>query len=322
MNAQEYIQHQLNLLKSAEQPAIHLASNQELADFIFKATFNKKFRKFSTDPDFQARSRTAIQKSIKDNEPIKFVFPFGGYKLWRLDENPEADWAELFTVMYYAKWLLPIAQIYKPGVWFDFSSDDIIVERMNNISKNDTEAYAKSFLQIINFLKKYIPNNLRFTFTPISFLYTPEEFEADLQTQIEAKHAEYGGLPTLDDKHKRMVEMNVKLKPGQNDDPLWREKIELLHQAYYAVSKRRPYTRATDKILVFVTKGKDYLAVGTTKTSVAKFWVGIGALKKECDSYIEYVLSPSQLDKANFVWEDISISGLKGKNFSHVRVID
>ena len=190
--------------------------------------------------------------------------------------------------MYYAKWLKPIAEVYKPGIVFDFASDDMIIERMNNIPKKDMEEYKKSFENLVQFLENYLLKNIKFTFTSISSFYTPDEFEKDLTDKIEKNKIELGGLPVLNDKEKRMVELNVKINSGQDKDPLWREKIELIHRSYYAVDKRRPYNRAKDKILVFPTSVKDgkVIAVGTTKTSVAKFWVGIGVLKNDKDNYI------------------------------------
>ncbi len=225
--------------------------------------------------------------------------------------------------MYYAKWLKPIVEVYKPGIVLDFASDDMIVERMNNIPPDDTEAYRKSFNDSIKFLERYLPENLKFTFTPISSFYTQEEFEKDLQDKIEKKKIEFNGLPVLDDKKKRMVEMNVKLKEGQDKDSQWREKVELIHQAYFAVDKRRPYTRAKDKILVFPYPLKDgkCIAVGTTKTSVAKFWVGMGVLRKKDDKYIESVLSPSQIKNVEINEEPISIENLSGKNFTRIKII-
>lgn len=284
---------------------------------------SKKFRKFSMISEYQNHIKNVIDESIKNDLPIKLSFPFGGYKLWRLEETPEVDWAELFTLMYYSKWLKSVSAVYDPGIIFDFASDDIIVGRMNNISKEDTAKYKKSFEDLVKFLKQYIPENIKFTFTSISFLYTPEEFEKDLADKIEKKKIEFGGLPVLDDKKKRMVELNVKLLPCQDNDNLWREKIELLHQAYYTVDKRRPYNRAKDKILVFpnpVGDGKS-ISVGTTKTSVAKFWVGIGVLKRKEDGFIKNILSPSQIEKEKITKETISIDGLSGKNFSKIGII-
>jgi hypothetical protein len=320
MKAEEFIQKRLNDLKST-QKVTKLKSDKELSDFIFKTLMSKKFRKFAVNPEYITHIHEAIENSIKNNSPIKLIFPFGGYKLWRLEETPEADWAELFTMMYFAKWVKPISEIYKPGVEFDFSSDEIIVERMNNIPKADTESYAKSFNMIMNFLKDYLPTNIKFSLTPVRSYYSPEEFEKDLKEKITLMEKELGGLPVLDDRRKRTVELNVRLKTDQDKDPLWREKIELLHQSYYTVPKRRAYNRAKEKIIVFCVKMENCIPIGTTKTSVAKFWPGVGALKKTGDIFSEYVLSPSQLESSHFTKEETTIKGLDSKNFKAIRIL-
>lgn len=320
MTAKEFIEKRLSELKAT--PTATPAPGEDLADFIFKTVMSKKFRKFSVRPEeYLLHIQGAIENSIKNNLPIKILFPFGGYKLWRLEETPEADWAELFSLMHFTKWLKPITEAYKPGVVFDFSSDDVIIGRMNNIPKEDTGKYAESLKNIFKFLENYLPANFKFTFTPVSSYYTPEEFEEDLKDKIERMKKELGGLPVLDDRHKRMVELNVRLKPEQDKDPLWREKVELVHQAYYTVSRRRVYNRSKEKILAFSYAMDNCVAVGTTKASVAKFWVGVGALKKEGEEFKEYVLSPSQIEAEEFEWEPVSIEGLEGKNFSKIRVM-
>lgn len=323
MEAKKFIESKLNELKSTSKTVENFKSTKDLADFIFKTIMFKKFRKFSVIPEYIPHIKGAIEDSIKKNLPIKFTLPFGSYKLWRLEETPEVDWAELFTLMYYAKWLKPIALVYKPGIWFDFSSDEIIIERLDNIPISETDAYVRSFDKILDFLKKYLPDNMKFTITPVRSLYTSEEFEKDLKEEVTKMQNELGIAPAIDNRTKQMVEMNVKLKPDQDKDPLWREKIELLHQAYYKISRRRPYTRAKDKIFVWFNRAKDgkAVSVGTTKTSIAKFWVGVGVLKKIDNGFIEYVLSPSQLETASFNWESIQIDSLYGKNFNKIRIL-
>lgn len=320
MTAQDYILEQLNKLKTSRKPE-KFDSEKDLEDFIFKAVMNKKFRKYSVTPEYQKRVRLAIQLNLKEHSAIKLRLGFGGYKLWRLEESPQVDWAEFFTLIYYAQWLKPITDNYKPGVWFDFSSDEIIVEKINNIPRVDLLAYQKTFRQLIEFLKNYTPKNLRFTLTPIRDWYTPEEFEADLQNKIERVKREEVELPKLDEKERKAIDLNVKLKPGQDTDPSWREKIRLIMKAYRLLDKRGAYTRAKDKIRVFCDQIGNCVAVGTTKTSIAKFWAGVGALKIKNDSYIEYVLSPSQLQNAKYDWESVSLKSLENKNFGKVRIL-
>lgn len=237
MKAQEFIEKKLEKLRSTEKTEVSFNSDKDLTDYIFKKLMSKKFRKFSVNLEYIPQIHGVIENSIKNNLPIKLIFPFGAYKLWRLEETPEADWAELFTLMYYVKWLKPILEVYKPGILFDFSSDDVIVERINNIPKKDTEDYAKSLNMIFDFLKNYLPKNIKFSLTPVSSHYTTEEFEETLKEKISEMENQLGGLPVLNDHTRGMVELNVRLKPGQDKDPLWREKVELLHQAYYTLPK-------------------------------------------------------------------------------------
>ncbi|MEI7810145.1 MAG: hypothetical protein WCI41_01135 [bacterium] len=96
MTPKEFIEYRLNELKSTENKVDSLSAN-ELLDFIFKTIMSKKFRKFSVTPEYVDYIKNVINESIKIDAPIKFSFPFGGYKLWRLEETPEVDWAELFV---------------------------------------------------------------------------------------------------------------------------------------------------------------------------------------------------------------------------------
>ena len=109
----------------------------------------------------------------------------------------------------------------------------------------------------------------------------------------------------------------------QLKDPKWREKVRIIHDAYMPVKRELGYYYKPEKIPVFcqnLSSGK-FLALGTTKTSTAKFWVGVGALKKTADGYQEYVLSPSQITSSNLVKEEISIPGLDSKNFKTINLI-
>ncbi len=105
--------------------------------------------------------------------------------MWRLKEAPLPDWAEVFTAMYYTKWLKPICEIYEQGVWFDFFADDLIVPILNNTPKEDVDKYLLEWQHILDFLKKYQPENLKMTITQFKNHYkTPESFEESLKNNI------------------------------------------------------------------------------------------------------------------------------------------
>jgi hypothetical protein len=319
MDAATYIGSQLKSLKENNKT---LPDGVGVSDFIIKTVLSKKFRKYSVDEDFRNHLKKVVERCVAENLPIPFVWDFGGYKLWRLEETPEVDWAELFTLVYFVNWLLPIASIYKPGVTFDFYSEDIFVPQINNVTSEDTKAYIKSFNNLLKFLEKYLPKNFKYSLTRLIDQYsTKEEFDKEFdENLIRLKNELPEGLPTLTPQQENTVKLNVNLKEGQDSDPKWKEKVQLIHDAYSLASKRRPYYRNEFKILVNNTATKCAIAPGTARSSVVKFWVGAGILEKRGDTYIEHIYTPHQLEELSLSTEPISISGLDGKNFRRIKI--
>lgn len=252
-NPKVYIIEQLESLNKPSNISGPATPSQDaLIEFIGKTVLSKKFRKYSLPPEYLEHILSAIDINVKNNKPIQFAYPFGANKLWRLDEAPEVDWAELFSLIYFAKWLKPITEYYKFGTHFEFCSDDIVIETLNNLPKSETEAYIKSFKELLAFIKPFLPENFTFSFSRVGDRYTEKKFFDELNEKKEKLLKESGGsLPQLTESQKRSIELNVKLKPGQNDDPLWMEKNQLLHNAYLIMSEKRPYYQTSEKITAF-----------------------------------------------------------------------
>ena len=324
MTAQEYIQSKLNELRqpsSTEKPA----SDEQLVEAIFKALMSKKFRKYSANAELIEHIRTAISTNIEKHEPINITFLHGAYKLWRLEESPEVDWAELFSLMYYSAWVKPICEIYEPGVWFDFFVDDRIIPKLDNVDPKDVDDYIRSYQSLMDFLKSYQPANLKMTITSVSAQFeSPEAFDRSVQLNIEQLTKELpGGLPELNDSQKAMVELNTKATHEQLKDPKWREKVYHLHNAYLRTKGEPGYHKdRPDKILAFTQPlpSGTTISVGSTKDSIMKFWVAVGVLKPRDDSFRQIILSPHQLENVKFRFEEVSIKGLESKNFKKIRV--
>ena len=300
-------------------------TQDELVETIFRFITSKKFRKYSLTPEYAAHIKNSISQNVAANQPINLTFLGGCYKLWRLDEAPESDWAELFSHMYYTRWVKPVCAIYKPGVWFDFFLDDVIVPRINNLPEGDIEAYRTSRQELLHFLKPYQPKNLAMTLTGIGSLFSSREhYETALEQNIRKLSSELpGGLPELSQAQLASTTLNVKATPEQLADPKWREKVELIHSAYMLTKGETGYSTTSNKIRVFTQPFPNgtCIAVGTTKDSIAKFWAGVGALQPRDESFRQIILSPKQLAAATCNWQDIHIEGLVGKNFSKVRVV-
>lgn len=323
MTAQDYIQSKLDELKKPL-GLQKTRDTDELIEAIFRILMSKKFRKYSANEALQAQVREAIRINVEKNEPINVTFLHGAYKLWRLEEAPEADWAELFSLMYYSGWVKPICEMYEPGVWFDFFVDDHIIERLNNIPKSEVEAYIFSYQSIIEYLKDYQPANLKMTITTVGSQFPSEQaFDESLQNNLDKLTAETpGGLPILNDAQRAMVELNTKATEEQLEDPKWREKVFHLHNAYMSTKAEPGYHKGRpEKIMAFTQPlpSGTTISVGTTKSSVMKFWIGVGVLELNAGTYKQVILSPNQLENLKFDWQDVDL-GIKGKNFDKIRV--
>ena len=178
----------------------------------------------------------------------------------------------------------------------------------------------------MDFLSDYQPANFKATITGVGDQFRSEqEFDMKLAKDIK-RHADTlpGGMPEIDQERNAMIELNVEQTPELTKDPMWREKNALIHDAYIGLTKRETnYHWRPDKIKVFTQPlpSGTVIAVGSTKDSVTKSWVGVGALKPRDDSYRQIILSPNQLEQAKFDFEDVDTEGLNGKNFHKIRVL-
>ena len=332
MGIQDYLSTKLRSCTSYE----YTTEDKKLLDefgieeFIYKKLTSKKFRKWSLAKDVEERIRQTIHLNVEVNKPIEFRFPFGGYKLWLLPATPEVDWAEFFTIAYYCQYLAPILKAYKPGVNFVFSSDDIIIERMDNVSRKDTDAYFDSFKILLNYFQKYFPSNMKMEIIRIADLYYDKnDFEADLKEQIIQITEQSKSWDKLEwDRLLKMSELNIKFDGVENWNKFSEEEKQnkikmgvIYHHSYLGVPRRRAYNRGEGKIVVFTTVISNAIAIGSTKTSVAKFWTGVGVSEAREDGFSDRILSPEQWEKVkNDKHEVIKTDLIPLKNFEQILV--
>lgn len=321
MTPKEYI---LSTLEHLKEPVKKEdIGNMSLADAIYAKVMSKKFRKLKADDHIVAIAKKAIQLAIEEKQPITISSLFGGNKLWRFNEAPEIDWAELFSATYFLEWMKGIASVYPYGARFDYYSQDVSIQSLNNVPRSETDKYSESFRNMLNFLAPYIPEGVT-----VIYRRHAEEFKdlSDYDIELEGAKQQLlkennGKYPKMDEKMKIATELNVKLKPGQDNDPQWIEKVEWEHQAIFRTPTLLKYLEDPRLIPTCPGKYEGLIVTGSTKRSLAKFWAGVGTLEPFGDSYVELVLSPKQLEEANYDWQDIHIEGLEGKNFNRVRVL-
>lgn len=295
-----------------------------LEEAIYVKLMSKKFRKLKAGDECVQIAKEAIKVSVKNNQPIRIFQMFGGNKLWRFEEAPEIEWAELFSLTYFIEWSRLIASVYAPGVIFEYFSQDISVESLNNVPRSETDKYSQTFRELLEFIEPYLPQNVKVVYKRHYELFdNPDGYSYEIEEAKKKILSDNNGeLPKLDEHQLTATELNVKLKPGQNEDPQWRERVELEHQAIFITPTLKKYTSDPTIIWTCPTYYPDSVVTGSTKRSYAKFWAAVGALQKEGDNYAELVLTPKQLETTKFTWEDIDIPGLPGNNFKKIRIIE
>ncbi len=329
---QEYLKNKLENCSKSEisDGDEKLIKAKGLEEYIFHKLSTKKFRKWKLDDSSEKQIKEAIKINVSNNQPIKFTFPFGGYKLWRLPSQPEVDWAEFFSIAHYSNYIAQILPFYKPGVEFYFSSDDIIIERMDNISSKDTDAYFNSFQVLLENFRKYFPDNFKMEIIRVADLYKDKkDFEDELKNRlIEVKGT--SALWTEEQllRKNRMSDMNINWDGAKNLTTLSEEARQeiiklgpILHDAYTSVPTRRAFVRGEDKVVVFTTPIPNAITIGSTKNSVTKCWTGFGVLENEKGEYHDRILSPSQFEDAKDVeHEEATVNLIPLKNFKKVWV--
>lgn len=321
MNAQEYIIS--NLKKLAEPIALEDIGKTPLEEAVYAKVMSKKFRKKRANDTTIMVVKRGIKTSLEKRMPLTVSFTFGGNKLWRLEEAPEADWAELFACFYFLDWMKYIASVHPYGVVLEFYSQDVAVPTLNNISLAETNQYTNSFKSIIHWLQPHLPENISMIYKRYGDEYANyDEYLAELElAKDQILKDNNGRLPSLSPAQKIATELNVRLLPGQDNDPLWREKTELIHQALEETTTLKKYLDDPLRIRACPTDYNGWIGTGSTKRSFAKYWVGVGVLEKSGNSFNELVLTPKQLASTRFEWQEIAIPGLKGKNFNKIRIL-
>ena len=333
MTPQKYLEDKLktcSLYDLTEDDKKFIEDNS-LKEFLFKQITRKKFRRWKLPDPARARIEEALEFCLSQEKPLVFRFGFGGYKLWRFSSAPEVDWAEFFSVAYYSQYLAPIIAAYNPGVRMIFSSYDVFVERLDNIPKSDTEAYYSSFQKLLDQFRKHFSDNFEMDILRHPSLYKSETaLEAEFANEVNKVKDSW-----KEDRDEAALkrnlatsEMNIKWDGAEDLTKLSgaekQQRIEqgvMYHDALMNMPTLRAWSDAKDKIALFSTSFPNIVAIGTTKTSIVRFWVGTGILEKHGDSYNDRVLSIKQLESSkDLKYDEVETDLVPLKNFRTVRI--
>jgi hypothetical protein len=292
-------------------------AGRNIDHFILQKLFRKRFRKQKLFPNTVADITKKVALSLKENRPIYFTIPFGGYKHFWSTSHPEPDWAEFFTLKFLSEYVSPILSVYKPGVIVEFISEDLIIPRMNNYPEEKLEKYSEAFILLLQAYNKYLPNNLNFRFFRVSDRCNKEQIIKKVETLLPERWAKWE-VYTQEEKDielkrsKRSILWNGKLDLTRLSEKEKQTKMiesRLIELAYYDVESEPDflgnYLTADNHIGVCFSFGLSpdnfdhWITLGSTYASIVDFWIGKGILEKNQDTYVHRIVSKEQYGKLN-----------------------
>lgn len=330
MNPQKYLEDKLKNCAHYEltDSDKNLIEKEGIESYIYAKLTSKKFRKYKMTESSVEHTKQSIALRVAKNEPLTIFYPQGGYKLWTLPSTPEVDWAEFMNIAYVLSYIAPIAAAYQPGVTLTYFLHTFLMQVHGNLTEEEVEAYGNSFEKLLEAFRRHLPKHIQLTTLKDRDLYTWGEYREELEEIKKTVTQEAEQWP--EDKKERlgnMARLNMKWKGAEDFQQLSEaQKEEKIYEAMlYEESAPRlkkvgESVKSVGNILLFNKAGGNFIGIGTSKTSIAKYWVGMGVLKPREDSYQEYILSPKQIEAEKYLEETIEIEGLLGKNFHTIQI--
>ena len=300
-----------------------------IAAHTYKRLTSTKFRRTSLDHDAEAQLRKAIKINVDAQLPIKFTYPFGGYKTFRVPGFPYVDWAEFLAISHLIRYVKFVVAGYNPGAEIYFSSDDVIIEKIDNYKRKDLDSYTESFQKLINEFSKYLPGNIKLSLKRVvPDIYEIEAYRKELELIVDSLRKQ-GISPEIRKTLKRGFDFNFRLdgrvdysKINQAELDKIVEDLMYYSDGYLKLRKRRDFVRGEDKVVVFSNKIPNAVDIGSTTVSRAKFWVGTGVIEAVNGKIYDRILSPKQFDSTCARAKPYKVNVIDMPNFKEILVFN
>lgn len=297
--------------------------------YIYKKLTSRKFRRTSVDSESEAQIKKAIKMNVEKSEPIKITYPFGGYKIWRVESYPEVDWAEFMTISYVIRYVAQIAAAYKPGAEIYFSSDDVVIGLIDNYPREALDKYVDSFNKLLEEFRKYLAENIKIELKQcVPDYYSKEEYDKELEEIFNEMKTETPLTPERKEKVKNVNFAFNFFRAGKVDltsDGDYEEVLEDLmyySEAFLKLKNRRAFVGGENKIVVFSNKIPLAVDIGSTNVSKAKFWAGTGVLETSDGIYHDRILSPKQWDEVKSRGKSEPVDLMDMKNYKSIKIFE
>lgn len=287
----------------------------QLEEFIYRKISSQKFRKNKLLPETLKHLREKIKMSIENNQPLYFIFGFGGYKNHWVDRHhPHIGWAEVFNLLHVTEILAPILKVYKPGVIFEYESEGQAVVVGNNYTQEDIDTYTEDFKSLISFAKgKFLPKNLDIRYAVLRDQYSTESLFYRVGKLVPGKMKELSKLPKKELDHMlKRARFNLKMDGREdltklNEKEIGQKALEslahnnvfldedfVLREEYFEGGNHIPTVGA---YITLEENEGNWITLSSCKRSANAFWTSRGILEEAGEGYVENILGPGKYNE-------------------------
>ena len=257
----------------------------------------RPWRRSAVDAATHADLLRKLRACVREQAPICFAVPFGGYKGWQVPGAPHLNWAEVMWLDYLAAYASRLAALHPPGVVVQLTCLRGVLGWLNHLPDGQQDTYLAELQTLL--AHKSTP---RLQFALVDLAAEVPDVPALLDDW--SAQALTAPMPTpaqLASAARNLVPDHDGQTLDQTDDARWRAAIEQAARRC-AVMEAWPPRRAFNKLgpriqLTHVRGASLSLHLGSCRSGVAQPWVATGALQWQPDSqtWLERLYTPQTL---------------------------
>ena len=184
MTTEQYIQEELLKIQSiSSQP--YSDKRESISNRIYRVLTRSAFRSGKVDPEVKSFMQEHIETQVKANLPVRIHYGMGGARGINTYNFPHLNWAEYLHLQFLHRNLLPIADIYEPGIEIVWSPDDSGVLIINNYKQEWVDTFLDEFPQLLEYFNKKLPDNFKHVFKPASQWHNQEELRIRIKNIVD-----------------------------------------------------------------------------------------------------------------------------------------
>lgn len=249
----------------------------------------RPWRRSAVDAATIAAITARVGLALRDDAPIEFSLPFGGYRGWRLPSTPNLDWAEVFWIRYLRAYAERLAAVHPAGVRLSLSYVGGVLHWVNQLPQADQDRYLQQLQRLL----------ARFSSASVVFCLVDHSEACGGSAAVLARlRAATAAQPPPDAAALARARRNL-YWPGEAPPPA--AAVEAAAQrcaALMALEERRAFNKFGRRIQLSHLRGAALaLHIGSCHGAVAQPWVSQGYLQWRPDrqAWLERLATASAL---------------------------